>query len=169
MNRLFLLLFVSGALLSMMALMPEGQKEAKDVMAYDEAVERTPSNEPFDPASGEPSDNGLTQNLHRQFRETLNRDPAAAVSLAKEYVFTKELDKEFRREVLRDLKSVQFTEPGVFDLAGEIIEKHEDVVLLEEALNIKSAIMSEEEFGMLLVELSGKRDSPEIHSVIRKF
>lgn len=175
MNRLLLLLFVFGALLSMMALMPEGGSQNKNAIAYDPAVERTPSSLPYDklrvhePSSGEPSDNGLTQNLHRDFTETLGRDPKSAIVLAREYLFTRELDSDFKREILKELKSYQFTEPGVFDLAGEIIEKNSDVALVEEALQIKSSILSEEEFGQLLAEISGKTDSPEMLALIRKF
>lgn len=175
MNRYLLLLFVTGALLGMMALMPEGDSRNKKAIIYDDAVERNPASIPHDklsviqPASGEPSDNGLTQNLHREFRETLNRDPVAAVVLAKEYVFTNELDNEFRLEILRDLKEIQFTEPAVFDLAGEIIAKNPDVRLVEEALHIKSAILSEEEFGLMLTEISEKSSSPEILDLIKRF
>jgi hypothetical protein len=43
MNRFFLLLFISGALLGMMALMPEGQSHKSSAISYDDAVERTPS------------------------------------------------------------------------------------------------------------------------------
>lgn len=170
-----LLLFTTGALLSMMALMPEGDSQNKKAIIYDDAVERTPSSIPHDqlrvlqPASGEPSDNGLTQNLHREFRETLNRDPQTAIALAKEYVFTRELDPEFKREILKELKAIQYTQPGVFDLAGEIIANNPDAGLVEEALHIKSAILSEEEFGLMLAEISGKTESPEMLAVFRKF
>lgn len=168
-NRFLLLLFISVALLGMMALMPEGQDQKNTAIKYDEAVERAPSSLPLIPASGEPSDNGLTQNLHREFKEILSRDRMAAIELGKEYIFTRELDPEFRLGILKELKAFQFTEPGVFDLAGEIIERKPDVGLVEEALHIKSAILSEEEFSDLLTDISGKTDSPELLSMIKKF
>lgn len=155
-----------------MALMPEGPREKSNpVVVEDFSQERNPSSVPqfvSSPASGEPSDNGLTQNLHREFRDTLNRDPLSAVELAKEYIFTKELDPGFRLEILRELKALQFSQPGVADLADEIISVKPDPVLFEEALAIKYATMSEEDFSKLISDLALETEDPEYVSMIDK-
>ncbi|MCP6313126.1 hypothetical protein NL444_27025, partial [Klebsiella pneumoniae] len=88
---------------------------------------------------GEPSDDGLTQNLHREFRDTLGRDPLSAIERARELIYTKELDPNFRLNILRELKVLQFSHPGVSELAGELLENPPDPLLFEEALTIKYA------------------------------
>lgn len=121
-----------------------------------------------DSASGEPSDNGLTKSMHREFRDALNRDPLSAIELAKEYVFTRELDPNFRLEILRELKVLQFSQPGVAVLAEEIITLKPNPELFEEALAIKYATMGEEEFSTLITDLANETDDPEYASLIEK-
>ena len=174
-NKTILFLFISAALLGLMALMPEGALENNTpVSVQDSSQDRNPSSLPAmdsqfsAPASGEPSDNGLTKNLHREFREALNRDPLSAIELAKEYVFTRELDPGFRLEILRELKAIQFSQPGVADLADEIILMRPELDLFEEALSIKYATMSEDDYSVLISELALETDDPEYASLIEK-
>lgn len=159
----------------MMALIPDGQRDKKSsISVQDFTQERNPSSIPHidlkfsSPPSGEPSDNGLTHTLHREFRDALNRDPLSAIELAKDYVFTRELDPEFRLEILRELKAIQFSQPGVAGLADEIISFKPDPGLFEEALSIKYATMSEEEYSALISELALETEDPEYASLIEK-
>lgn len=175
-NKLLMVLFIAGALFGMMALMPEGQNRNPHTLKYDDSVEREPgSHLPHDelrvtrPASGEPSDDGLTQNLHREFRDTLGRDPLSAIERARELIYTKELDPKFRLDILRELKVLQFSQPGVSELASEILENPPESVLFEEALTIKYASLSDEEFLVLVSEMSDKIDSPEHLAILSHY
>lgn len=158
----------------MMALMPEGKRESSPTLVQDNGAERNPSSIPqyglkfTSPPSGEPNDNGLTENMHREFRDALNRDPLSAIELAKEYVFTRELDPGFKLEILRELKAIQFSYPGVSDLADEIILAKPDPGLFEEALSIKYATMDEEDFSTFVSELAVETEEPEYASLIEK-
>lgn len=154
-----------------MALLPDDIRERRSSeVTPDFSQERNPSSvfKFADPASGEPSDNGLTYNLHKEFRNALNRDPLTALELAKDYIFTRELDPGFRLEILRELKALQFSQPGVADLADEIIAAKPDAGLFEEALSIKYATMSEEDFSMLVSDLEAETEDPEYISLIQK-
>ena len=178
MNRLLMVLFLSGVVFGMMALMPEGQSRNPHAFRDEESPEREPSSfgpshlytkKIHEPASGEPSDNGLTQNLHREFRDALDRDPLIAIELARQFVFTKELDPEFRLEILRELKILQFTHAEVSELAGDILEKAPDPGLFEEALTIKYASMDTEEFDHLVTEIAEKTEAPEYQVILHNF
>lgn len=171
MNRLLLILFLSATLLGLMALLPEERKET----AYGSSG-RTPSSiydhddlKIKDPASGEPSDDGLTQSLHRQFREALEMNPKAAVNVGRELIFTDELDQNFRLKILRELRTIQFVEPGVVTLAGEIILKSPGPILFEEALLIEYTFMEGAEFTKLLSALAQKNNGPEYQAIISNF
>lgn len=158
-----------------MGLMPQGQKHREiGAIATERVVEihETMVYEPlkvYVPAMGEPSDNGLTQNMHLEFRETLNRDPASAIELAREYIFTEELDLKFRLEVLRELKAIQFSQPGVLILADEVIESPLAAELFEEALTIRYASMDKEEFTLYVSDISARKDSPEYEAILRNY
>lgn len=175
MKKLLVILPLSAALLGFMAMNSEGEcKLTSSGLVKAFTGERGPTSLPQTedkisaPSSGEPSDNGLTQSMHREFRDVLNRDPLSAIELAKEYVFTQELDPNFRLEILRELKALQFSQPGVAILADEIINLKPNPELFEEALTIKYATISEEEFSTLLVDLANDIDDPEYISLIEK-
>jgi hypothetical protein len=172
-KKLSLLLFLSASLFGLMALMPEGHhQQRKFVTAFNEE-DRSPANlDEFTihhPAEGEPSDDGLTQGLHREFREVLGRDPASGVEMAREFVFSRELDPKFRLTILRELKAQQFTCPEVGLLANEIIIHSPSPELFEEALMIKSASMNDEEFESFLTEIAHKKESPEYRAILEDF
>ncbi len=175
MNRLFLLFFLTLALFGLMGLMPKGQKHREIAAVTTEKVveiHETMVYEPlkvYVPAQGEPNDNGLTQNMHSEFRETLNRDPASAIELAREYIFTEELDLKFRLEVLRELKAIQFSQPGVLVLADEVIESPPGTELFEEALTIRYASMDKEEFTKYVSDISARKDSPEYEAILKNY
>lgn len=155
-----------------MALLPEGPRSQHVELA---TVSTEPPVEdrknftllPEDPVSGEPSDNHLHRDMHREFRDALDRDPILAVELARRYVFTQELDPQFRLEILRELKILQFTHSEVSDLAGEILEKAPNTELFEEALSIKFAALDPEEFEILVSEMKEKIADPEKRSILK--
>ncbi len=158
-----------------MGLMPKGHKHseiASDTTEKVTEIQETMVYEPlkiYIPAQGEPSDNGLTQNMHKEFREALNRDPASAIELAREYIFTAELDSHFRLEVLRELKAIQFSQPGVLVLADEVIDTPPDTELFEEALTIRYASMDKEEFTKFVTDISSKKNSPEYEAILKNY
>lgn len=174
-KKLLFILPLSVALLGFIAMNSDGEYKlgsSGPVKAF--SGERVPTSLPqtehkiAGPTSGEPSDNGLTQSMHREFRDALNRDPLSAIELAKDYVFTRELDPNFRLEILRELKALQFSQPGVAILADEIISLKPNPELFEEALAIKYATMNEEEFSALVADLASEIDDPEYVSLIEK-
>lgn len=176
MNRLFLLLFLSAALFGLMALMPEGHNKRQIANTDSEEriieIQESMIFEPlkiYTPAAGEPSDNGLTQNMHLEFRDALNRDPISAIELAREYIFTAELDPNFRLEILRELKAIQFAQPGVLVLADEVIESPPSMDLFEEALTIRYATMNSDEFSKYVTDISARKDSPEYQAILRNY
>ncbi len=176
MNRTFLLLFLSAALFGLMGLMPEGEKKRHVANSDSEEtiveVREEMVYEPlkiYVPAAGEPSDNGLTQNMHREFRDALNRDPISAIELAREHVFTDELDAAFRLEILRELKAIQFSQPGVLLLADEVIDNPPTIELFEEALTIRYASMDSEDFSKYVMDISARKDSPEYQAILRNY
>jgi hypothetical protein len=172
MKNLSLLLFLCACLFGLMALMPEGPKPDRYITGFEDEG-RSPASigelTEIMPASGEPSDNGLTQGLHREFREVMNRDPATAVTMARQLVFTRELDPKFRLTVLRELRVMQFDRSDILVLADDIIDRAPDTNLFHEALSIRSASMSEEEFEVLLSEIARKKESPEYRAILDEF
>lgn len=174
MNKLMKVLFFSGVVFGGMAMLPDGNKSPSAVNLPVESPEPSLSL-PVQPSlhvaplSGEPSDSGLTKTLHREFREALDRDPLVAIELARQYVFTKELDPTFRVEILRELKMLQFTHAEVSELASDILEKAPDPALYEEALTIKYASMEPEEFETLVSEMAEKTDVPEYQVILHNF
>lgn len=156
-----------------MALVPDG-RERSTAGISEEIPESAVTTLPYAhslhvPAKGEPSDNGLTENLHREFREALDRDPVVAIELARQFVFTKELDPGFRVEILRELKILQFTHAEVSALAGDILNQAPDPALFEEALTIKYASLDNEEFDSLVSEMAEKNSAPEYQVILQDF
>lgn len=156
--------------------MPDGQSKRQIATIDTEQrvveIQESMSYEPlkiYMPAAGEPSDNGMTQNMHMEFRDALNRDPISAIELAREYIFTAELDPNFRLEILRELKAIQFNQPGVLILADEVIESPPSMDLFEEALTIRYATMNDDEFSKYVTDISAKKDSPEYQAILRNY
>ncbi len=155
----------------MMALVPEERPETAygSPSRYPSSIFDHDDLKIREPASGEPSDNGMTQSLHRQFRDAMEADPKSAVIVGRELIFTDELDQNFRLRILRELRTIQFAEPGVAALAGEIILKSPGPVLFEEALLIEYTFMEDKEFTRLLSALSQKNNGPEYQAIISSF
>ncbi len=161
----------------MMALVPEEHQQNSYILKAPGGNDGRNPSSIFDhddlkirePAAGEPSDNGMTQSLHRQFRDAMESDPKSAVLVGRELIFTRELDQNFRLKILRELRTIQFAEPGVAALAGEIILKSPGPFLFEEALLIEYTFMEGEEFSKLLSALSQKNEGPEYQAIISNF
>ena len=176
MNRIILLLFLSAALFGFTSQWPDGRNK-RQVASFESEERIVEIREEmaygplkiYAPAAGEPSDNGMTQNMHVEFRDALNRDPMTAIELAREYVFTDELDAKFKLEILRELKAIQFTQAGVLMLADEVIDNPPTIELFEEALTISYASMNSDDFRKYVMDVSARKDSPEYQAILKNY